>query len=640
MTGLGLPPFLNGEAQAVFGANGFTREEALHADRAEKLAELLDRAGLPAFQQLFSMEADVGGLCGRLGGTSAEGRHSATSTPRAEDWDLLVGPVAMLETRARRDLRTPAGRVLVPIARSVPLVALAGFVGRHATDGPGRRSPLDQELFATDSVGQVWRGSDPPGLFADSYRTFLAKLALFLEMGRAPGALLHVRPGSAGIAARVAGARRIDEASDRVHEFWRGGGAIIEDAPGETRMWATNVHALATVVTALADMAGFCAELSLSGVEEEVSEPSAAPRVPSLLGDPPRLPLGEGDGAREGWIVVDDSARVHRFRTHGSRLLEWDTVECAPADGHATPTALRLARRSYLLATEPLEGHVSARCLAWIRAHRITRDPAATLPRQDLERELRARGLPAYPPALEFEAVAGGLWVPGKHGRHPLGVSLALREQESSAEGLVPFGSISGPGGYFMDARGHLVVDDFVQDLTFVAASWRILLERLALGHDYLEVAAPEGRWLLWISEDVGEAVAAELDANLVPELSDEYETYWETARTRVWLRPRFMAPRGDCIVSTDRMRALVRALRAARSASPTVRFGLGGRTGGRPPTQRAAEPTARYPFGSYSERTQCGEILVWGDDWVEQHVGGRPVEVFIDDDDEAPLEP
>ncbi|WP_433933976.1 hypothetical protein AB3662_05975 [Sorangium cellulosum] len=84
-------------------------------------------------------------------------------------------------------------------------------------------------------------------------------------------------------------------------------------------------------------------------------------------------------------------------------------------------------------------------------------------------------------------------------------------------DGLVPIGAFS-RGLYFMASDGAILAADGVGERVVFADSWRIFLERFALGHEAPDVIPGwPARHCASLSEDVGKALAQALGVRARP---------------------------------------------------------------------------------------------------------------------------
>ena len=370
-------------------------------------------------------------------------------------WETLVGPSALLQQRMsfQRDLRSPSAAQLVPIARGAPLEAFAGLDAYLTRTFDPRDTVVGMETYAMDDQGAIWRAHVSQRRVADSYRSFVGKLAVLAEIAASGRRPIRVAPTVGEQLAQAPGATAIDEASDTEQRFWRAERVVLQDGTlgyrkeeeAPTLCWVDGATGAADVIAALATIGGARADMDL-GVPMVQEPPAAAPSASTALAcGGARVPLGFS--ATEGALVVEaavDGRRIRRIRTYAGRVLEWGEL--------GGPS------RGYMLAADALAPFVSQDCLAWIRLRGVYRDPQDTLPRAALARALNEAGLPAHDAVLEFEEHAGGLWIPGPGDGevHSLGAAIQLAAHVKPWADRVPMGAQPNDGRYWMDARGAI----------------------------------------------------------------------------------------------------------------------------------------------------------------------------------------
>ncbi|WP_437276390.1 hypothetical protein WME90_34795 [Sorangium sp. So ce375] len=556
----------------TLASRGIIRSEARRAGR-DRLKELLRLHGLPTHEALLAAEAAIGGFAGsdRARDPLELASGGSFGPPSRDWWEILLGPAALLECNIRRALFRAD---LWPIGISAPFAAFAGLDPYlHVShDRAERAQGLVDLLVAEDGTVSVEGSStgNTPVPYAASPVILVEKLARFLDIAQRGlhHLRLEARPRAGARLAEALGARPMAAASDAYHTVWDAEDLVILDghpsgaAPDRTLVFARSVERLARAVEALAGSPAVAA-IACDEVSVALRDPGEAP-TPASRG---LVPVGLDRPEERGALRVERTASgvsLVQERDFGGRVLERHELP---------PAGDRLAHTRWMLAAEGFRGVLTDRAVNALRARGVLRDPQRTASRARLEELLAPHGVAASESLLAFEQHAGGLCVSRDQGEHYwLGPALELEGGVLPRDGLVPIGAFS-RGLYFMASDGAILADDGVMERFVFADSWRIFLERFALGHEAPDVIPGwPARHCASLSEDVGDALARALGVPRAPELSDRTQSFWTSDDLVIWSTPAYLEfCVSPCILYADEPAVIEQALAWIQANHPEL---------------------------------------------------------------------
>ncbi|WP_437910567.1 hypothetical protein WME95_22820 [Sorangium sp. So ce327] len=556
----------------TLASRGITRSEAHRAGR-DRLEKLLRLHGFSAHEALFAAEAAIGGFAGsdRARDPLELAIGGSFGPPSSDWWEILLGPGALLERNITRVLVRDG---FWPIGISAPFAAFAGLDPYlHVSHDRAERSRrMVDVLVAEDGTVSVRDFSIGNALvpYATSPVILVEKLARFLDIAQRGlhHLRLEARPRAGARLAEALGARPVAVASDAYHTVWDAEDLVILDghpsgaAPDRTLVFARSVERLARAVEALAGSPAVAA-IACDEITVALRDPGEAP-APASRG---LVPVGLDRPEERGALRIERTASgvsLVQERDFGGRVLERRELP---------PVGDRLAHTRWMLAAEGFRGVLTDRAVNALRARGVLRDPQRAASRARLEELLAPHGVAASEPLFAFEQHAGGLCVSRDHGEHTwLGPALEIEGGVLPRNGLVPIGAFS-RGLYFMAADGAILADDGVVERFVFADSWRIFLERFALGHEAPDVI-PEwpARHRASLSEDVGEALARALGVPRAPELSDQTQSFWTSDDLVIWSTPAYLEfCVSPCILYADEPAVIEQALAWIQANHPEL---------------------------------------------------------------------
>ncbi len=226
-----------------------------------------------------------------------------------------------------------------------------------------------------------------------------------------------------------------------------------------------------------------------------------------------------------------------------------------------------------MLAAEGFRGVLTDRAVNALRARGVLRDPQRAASRARLEELLPPHGVAASESLLAFEQHAGGLCVSRDQGEHSwLGPALEIEGGVLPHDGLVPIGAFS-RGLYFMAADGAILADDGVVERFVFADSWRIFLERFALGHEAPDVI-PGGRPATarasprtWATRWRGPSAS-----RARPSSATGRSTFWTSDDLVIWSTPAYLEfCVSPCILYADEPAVIEQALAWIQANHPEL---------------------------------------------------------------------
>ncbi|WP_437328276.1 hypothetical protein [Sorangium sp. So ce381] len=551
---------------------GIVRSEARRVGR-DRLEKLLRLNGLPTHEALFAAEAAIGGFAGsdRARDPLELASGGSFDPPSRDWWEILLGPAALLERNMTRAL-SRAG--CWPIGISAPFAAFAGLDPYlHVSHDRAERSlGMVDVLLSDDGTVSVEGSSTGYALvpYATSPVILVEKLARFLDIAQRGlhHLRLEARPRTGARLAEALGARPVVVASDAYHTVWDAEDLVILDghpsgaAPDRTLVFARSVERLARAVEALAGSPAVAA-IACDEVTVALRDPGEAP-APASRG---LVPVGLDRPEERGAL------RIERTASGASLVQERDFAGRVLERHELPPVGDRLAHTRWMLAAEGSRGVLTDRAVNALRARGVLRDPQRAASRARLEELLAPHGVVASESLLAFEQHAGGLCVSRDQGEHTwLGPALELEGGVLPRGGLVPIGAFS-RGLYFMAADGAILADDGVMERFVFADSWRIFLERFALGHEAPDVIPGwPARHRASLSEDVGEALARALGVPRAPELSDRTQSFWTSDDLVIWSTPAYLEfSVSPCILYADEPAVIEQALAWIQANHPEL---------------------------------------------------------------------
>ncbi|WP_437933642.1 hypothetical protein [Sorangium sp. So ce341] len=404
-------------------------------------------------------------------------------------------------------------------------------------------------------------------------------------------------PGRHGAALGVAlSIPRFDPASDALAGTWSDGRFCVFDGTAD---WppAPATTIIVRAFEAVAELLGALGELDLplrispSGhviITELPAVESSEGRSGEATDEAP-LPASSRQYAAptdacSGTVVLRAGALVQEVRDERGVAVERGSFSAA---------GVTLARRMH--ASEALAARVSPEAREYLDAGHYVRDPRRTCSAGALAEALARYGVPAFPGALEFEGLLGGLLCePGGFGHRFGTLDMLLRYEESGISGksapsqrggLVvhdawPRVSWKGkalvPVGDMVDTRlyvgedgllvGHVWEVDAVHP---VAAGALTFLEGLAVRRTFLGLRLREAR----IDADIGEAVGVTLGLERCARASDRVRSFWQGEEIVLWVRHAVAAEPAETRIAAGRPELLVAAGRAALAAAPTAKL-------------------------------------------------------------------
>ncbi|WP_437587816.1 hypothetical protein [Sorangium sp. So ce1000] len=534
---------------------------------------MLHLHGLPTHEALFAAEAAIGGFAGsdRARDPLELAIGGSFGPPSSDWWEILLGPGALLERNMARALFRDG---FWPIGISAPFAAFTGLDPYlHVSHDRAERSRgMVDFLVAEDGTISVRDFSigNTPVPYAASPVILVEKLARFLDIAQRGlhHLRLEARPRAGARLAEALGAHPVAAASDAYHTVWDAEDLVILDghpsgAPQDrTLVFARSVERLARAVEALAGSPAVAA-IASDEVTVALREPGEAP-APASRG---LVPVGLDRPEERGALRVERTASgvsLVQERDFGGRVLERHELP---------PAGDRLAHTRWMLAAEGFRGVLTDRAVNALRARGVLRDPQRAASRARLEELLAPHGVAASEPLLAFEQHAGGLCVSRDQGEHYwLGPALELEGGVLPRGGLVPIGAFS-RGLYFMAADGAILADDGVMERFVFADSWRIFLERFALGHEAPDVIPGwPARHCASLSEDVGDALARALGVPRAPELSDRTQSFWTSDDLVIWSTPAYLEfCVSPCILYADEPAVIEQALAWIQANHPEL---------------------------------------------------------------------
>ncbi|WP_437995409.1 hypothetical protein WMF26_29415 [Sorangium sp. So ce185] len=398
-------------------------------------------------------------------------------------------------------------------------------------------------------------------------------------------------PGRHGAAlGRVLSIQRFDPASDVLAGAWADGRFCVLDGTADwpsapaTTIVVRGFGAVAELLDALGELdlpvriapSGHAIITELPAAEASAASGEATAEAPLVVSRQYAAPTD----ACSGTVVLRAGALVQEVRDERGIAVE---------RGSFSATDVTLARRMH--ASEALAARVSPEAREYLDAGRYVRDPRRTCSAGALAEALARYGVPAFPGALEFEGLLGGLLCePGGFGHRFGTLDMLLQYEESGISGKSAPSQRGGlvvhdawprvswkwrqlvPVGDMVDTRLYVGEDGLVVGHVWeidavhpVAAGALTFLEGLAARRTFLGLRLREAR----IDADMGEAVGVALGLERCARASDRVRSFWQGEEIVLWARHAVAGEPAETRIAAGHPELLAAAGRAALAAAP-----------------------------------------------------------------------